>query len=166
MCISASLVKQSKPKFQAAIMVAFNNCPIQTKAFIAELKVLGIDMSDDIILYNMMLNNVITTQLIELSRVRILHEIGKSTMRIVDHQRTGVINEMKDRILASVSFNKDLANDFVNELSELGCPITDNTNVGGLMDNPIEFHLLINYSVLGFLRKIIRMKKELQKQPK
>lgn len=161
MCAAASLVRDAKPRFQAAIMVSFNNCPIKTKAFIAELKVLQIDMSDDTVLYNMMTKNELTTQLIELSKVRILHEIGKSTMRIVEHQYDGDFNEMKDRILALVNFNKDLANDFVSELAELGCPVGDKTNAGGLLSNPIEFHLLINYSVLGLLRKIIRFKNEL-----
>lgn len=159
--MAASKVKDAKPRFQAAIMVAFNNCPIKTKAFIAELRVLGIDMSDDIVLYNMMTSNAETLQLIELSKIRILHEIGKSVMRIVDSNREGDINEMKDRIMALVNFNKDLANDFVQELAELGCSIKDRTTIGGLMDNPIELHLLINYSVLGLLRKIVRLKKVL-----
>jgi hypothetical protein len=161
MCAAASLVKDAKPRFQAAIMVAFNNCPIKTKAFIAELRVLGIDMSDDTVLYNMMTNNSETLQLIELSRVRVLHEIGKSIMRIVEHDREGELNEMKDRIMVLVNFNKNLANDFVTELNELGCSINDRTSIGGLMDNPIELHLLINYSVLGLLRKIVRLKKVL-----
>ncbi len=161
MCRAASVVKDAKPRFQAAIMVAFNNCPIKTKAFIAELSILGIDMSNDIVVYNMMSNNAETLQLIELSRVRVLHEIGKSIMSITEHNREGNLSEMKDRIMASVNFNKNLANDFVQELGSLDCSVTNKTNIGGLMDNPIEFSLLVNYSVLGFLRKIIRIKKVL-----
>lgn len=165
MCAAASLVKDAKPRFQAAIMVSFNNCPIKTKAFIAELKILGIDMSDDTVLYNMMLDNVATTQLIELSRVRMLHEISKSLMRILECQEIGDVSKMKDRVMATVNFNKEFANDFVKELSDLGCPLSDATNIGGLISLPVEFALLINYSVLGILRKIIRVKDSLSKQP-
>jgi len=163
MCAAASLVKDAKPRFQAAIMVSFNNCPVKTKAFIAELKILGIDMSDDTILYNMMLDNVATTQLIELSRVRMLHEISKSLMRILECQEIGDISKMKDRVMATVNFNKEFANDFVKELVELGCPLSDETNIGGLISLPVEFALMINYSVLGILRKIIRVKNSLSK---
>jgi hypothetical protein len=162
--MNASLVREAKPRFQAAIMVAFNNCPIKTKAFVAELKTLGIDMSDDTTLYNMMSNNHITTQLIELSKLRMLHEISKAIMRILDHQHEGDIDKMKDITLATMNHNKDFANDFVKELSEYDFSVTNKKHIGGLLNNPVEMHLLVNYSVLGILRKLIRFKKELNKK--
>jgi len=155
------VAEQNRNGFQHAIIEMAGNVN-NAKAFIDELKFFKFDLSNNMILYAIMQEPSILTNLFTIYQSGVPKRIQTHIQIIKEKQSTVKTTEDIQMNFVALVGGRELALDFLKELKQLGLDLTEENKLS-LMHKEVEsFRLLSIYYGLGFISKIINTQQAIE----
>ena len=155
------IAEKNRGGFQFAIIEMAGNVN-KAKDFIDEIKFFKFDLSNNMILYAIMQEPTILTNLFVIHQSGVFKRLIKSITLIEERHCTVSTTEEHQAELVSLLSERERALDFLKELKQLALDITENEKLTLLHEESEAFKLLSIYYNLGFITKIINTQQAIE----
>lgn len=148
------VAEQNRDAFQHAIIEMAGDVN-RAKAFIEELKFFKFDLSNNMILYAIMQEPSILTNLFVIHQSGVKKKIKENITKIIEKRSTVKTTEDTQHELVALIGSRERAIDFLKELKQLGLDLTMDNKLALMHEESEAFKLLSIYYGLGFTGKLI-----------
>lgn len=147
------VAEQNRSGFQHAVLEMTGNME-KALLFIDELRFFKFDLSNNMILYAIMQEPSILTNLFIMHQSGVAGKVKEHITTIQNKQSTAITTDYIQHEFVALLRNREQALDFLKELKQLGLDLTEDNKMALMHEMPESFKLLSIYYGLGFISKL------------
>ena len=155
------IAEDNRDGFQHAIVEMCGSID-KAKNFISEIKFFKFDLSNNMILFALMQEPSILTNLFVIHEAGITGRLKEHIKLIKEKKSTIKVSEGTQKEFVAMIGNREWALDFLKKLKQLGVDLTQDENLSLMYEEKESFKTLSIYYGLGFITKIIRTQQAIE----